>query len=221
MENQPWYQKPVFLSSWAGSTACNWARISCDDFGSIVHLNLSRYGLRGTLHNLSFSSFSNILSFDLSYNFLYGPIPSSICHLSKLSYLYLSANQFTESIPFEVGQLTGLGVLSLAKNSLIDLYLYNNQLSSSIPKELGMLSSLSDLELSSNHLVGAIPNSLGNLSSLTKLLLQDNQLSDYIPKKLGMLSSLNGLDLSSNYFIGAIPASSGNLTNLIILYLFL
>ena len=84
-----------------------------------------------------------------------------------------------------------------------------------------MLSSLSDLELSSNHPVGAIPNSLGNLSSLTKRLLQDNQLSDYIPKKLGMLSSLNGLDLSSNYFIGAIPASSGNLTNLIILYLFL
>ncbi|KAK7848378.1 hypothetical protein CFP56_005134 [Quercus suber] len=35
------------LSSWAGNTACNWVGISCDEFGSIINLNLSSHGLRG------------------------------------------------------------------------------------------------------------------------------------------------------------------------------
>jgi Leucine-rich repeat (LRR) protein len=149
------------LSSWAGSTPCNWVRINCDNSGSVTHLNLSTYGLRGTLQNLNFQSFPNLLSLDLSSNSLYGTIPSNISHLSKLLVLDLSANQFTGSIPASLGNLS----------NLTTLYLYENQLSGSIPQELGMLSSLSDLELSSNNLTGVIPASLGNLSNLNIYIL--------------------------------------------------
>ena len=74
-----------FLSSWAGSNPCNWVGINCDNSGSITHLNLSSHSLKGTLHNLSFQSFPNLLSVDLSYNSPFGTIPSNIVHLSKLS----------------------------------------------------------------------------------------------------------------------------------------
>ena len=90
-----------FLSSWAGSNPCNWVGINCDDkSGSITHLNLSSHSLRGTLHNLSFHSFPNLLSVDLSYNSLFGTIPSNIVHLSKLSVLiFLIINSLGEFLP--------------------------------------------------------------------------------------------------------------------------
>ena len=94
-----------FLSSWAGSNPCNWVGINCDDkSGSVTHLNLSSQSLKGTLHDLSFQSFPNLLNVDLSYNSLFGTIPSNIVHLSKLSILNLSYNQITGRIPSDIGK---------------------------------------------------------------------------------------------------------------------
>nr|POE46552.1 mdis1-interacting receptor like kinase 2 [Quercus suber] len=132
-----------FLSSWAGSNPCNWVGINCDKSGSITHLNLSSHSLKGTLHNLSFQSFPNLLSVDLSYNSLFGTIPTNIVHLSKLSVLNLSYNQFTRIIPSEIGQLT----------SLHTFYLAANHMSGLIPPELGGLTPLRELDLSSNNLI--------------------------------------------------------------------
>ncbi|KAM4108590.1 hypothetical protein ACB094_03G055700 [Castanea mollissima] len=210
-----------FLSSWAGSNPCNWVGINCDNkSGSVTHLNLSSHNLKGTLHSLSFQSFPNLLSVDLSHNSLFGTIPSNIVHLSKLLILKLSYNQFTGRIPSEIGQLTStipafLGNLS----NLTTLHLHMNQLLGSIPQELGMLSSLADLELSVNSLTGTIPGSLGNLSNLTTLYLHTNQLFGSVSQELGMLSFLTNLRLSINSLTGTIPASLGNLSNLTTLYL--
>nr|POE46553.1 putative leucine-rich repeat receptor-like protein kinase [Quercus suber] len=183
-----------FLPSWTGSNPCNWVGINCDKSGSVTHLNLSSYHLRGTLHNLSFQSFPNLLSVDLSYNSLFGTIPSNIVHLSKLSALNLSHNQFTGRIPSKTGQLTSLHVFYLAANHMSGL----------IPQELGGLTSLNELDLSSNNLTGTIPASLGNLSNITTLYLYRNQLFGSIPQELGMLSSLTDLELSINSLTGTI-----------------
>nr|POE84568.1 isoform 2 of mdis1-interacting receptor like kinase 2 [Quercus suber] len=121
------------LSSWVGTTPCNWVEINCDHSGSVTHLNLSGYGLRGTLHNLNFQSFPNLLSLNLSNNSLSGIINSNISHLSKLSLLDLSGNQFTGRIPSEIGNLTSLHVIDLSANRMTGL----------IPQDLGALSSLS------------------------------------------------------------------------------
>ena len=55
-------------------------------------------------------------------------------------------------------------------------------------------------------------------NTLSKLQLQDNQLTGAIPDSVGALSSLRHLDLYNNLMTGDIPASIQNLTNLKIMY---
>ena len=61
-------QNKSLLSSWVGDRPCNnWVGITCDDeleLG-VTRLNLSSFRLKGTLDNLNFSSFPNLLSIDL------------------------------------------------------------------------------------------------------------------------------------------------------------
>jgi Leucine Rich repeats (2 copies)/Leucine Rich Repeat len=72
----------------------------------------------------------------------------------------------------------------------------NNLGLSSLPESLGNLKSLTNLALISNKL-STLPRSLGNLSSLEKLYLHFNQFSD-LPRSLGNLSSLKDLSLNNN-----------------------
>ena len=68
-------QNKSLLSSWVGDRPCNnWVGITCDDLElGVTRLNLSSFGLKGTLYNLNFSSFPNLLTIDLSKNLFYGP----------------------------------------------------------------------------------------------------------------------------------------------------
>lgn len=75
-----------------------------------------------------------------------------------------------------------------------------------IPESLGQLSSLEELFLHCNRLTGEIPRSLGNLRNLRKLLLNSNDLVGPIPPELGWLSSLDTMDLSWNNLRGEVPA---------------
>ncbi|KAL6329655.1 hypothetical protein AAG906_026383 [Vitis piasezkii] len=147
-----------------------WKAMTCHKSGSVSNLELYSCGLRGTLHNLNFSSLPNLLTLELSTNNLIGPIPPSIGNLRNLTTLYLFENKLSGSIPQEIGLLTSLNDLDLATNSLTgpippsignlrnlaSLYLYTNKLSGSIPQEIGLLRSLNDLQLSTNNLIGPI-----------------------------------------------------------------
>ena len=94
-----------------------------------------------------------------------------------------------------------------------------NSLDGSIPNTLGNLTNLTRLLLHDNALSGQIPAQLGNLTNLTRLLLHDNALSGQIPTQLGNLTNLTRLDLDDNALSGQIPTQLGNLTNLSWLYL--
>lgn len=199
------------LSSWAaGSTPCKWMGITCDMSESIIHLNLSGYGLRGTLHNLNFSTLSsNLRSLDLHSNRISDSVPQEIGTLRSLDYLDLSKNNLTGLLPASFGNLTKLGIL----------YMNGNKFSGSIPEQIAQLSSLKKLYLQRNQLNGFIPAALGNMRNLYRLRLFGNRLSGSIPRELGMLRSLEYFDVSRNNLTGSIPSSFGNLRNLAILYL--
>ncbi|PWA84266.1 protein kinase family protein with leucine-rich repeat domain-containing protein [Artemisia annua] len=96
----------TLLPSWIHDqnvvSPCKWYGVSCNENGSVNRLNLSSSGLNGTLDSLSFSSFPNLVYFELSFNYFYGIIPSEIGRLSKLTDLILSKNQLSGSIPAEI-----------------------------------------------------------------------------------------------------------------------
>ncbi|XP_015880313.3 probable leucine-rich repeat receptor-like protein kinase At1g35710 [Ziziphus jujuba] len=196
-------KNPSLSSSWVGDNrACNWVGIVCENSTTIRHLNLTGYGLKGTLQGFIFSSFPNLLTFDLRNNSLYGTIPSSIANLSSLIYLDLSSNQLFGIIPPEISFLSGLQFLYLGKNYL----------NGSIPEEIVMLNkSLSVLELSENNLNGPIPVSIGNLNNLTVLHLFINKFYGFIPSSIGNLTKLTQLYLMHNQLYGSIPPEFGNL----------
>ncbi|KAI3880856.1 hypothetical protein MKW92_026815 [Papaver armeniacum] len=232
------------MNSTASTTnPCKWHGVSCNKDGSVVELNITGWGLRGTLHVFDFSSFSNLVRLNLSYNQLFGIIPSRIGNLSKLTHLDLYENKFSGHIPLELGSLTSLQYLDLSQNQIIgsipqelgnlhfltdlvlatnnlNAYLYDNQLSGIIPREIGRLRSLTQLAIYGNYLSGSIPASLTNLTSLDSLYLYDNSLSGIIPQDIGRIHSLVEIDLSTNKLSGSIPTSICNLTKLTYLSIF-
>ncbi|CAJ2669915.1 unnamed protein product [Trifolium pratense] len=223
-------QSQTLLSSWSGNNSCNnWLGIACDeDSKYVTYVNLTNMGLKGTLKSLNFTSLPNILTLDLSYNFLNRNIPNHIGMLSKLFYLDLSNNLFSGKIPYDITQLTLLSQLYLKHNKLSGeipptigkllnieiLYIYANNLCGSIPSEIGMMSSLIEIDLSENSLSGKIPPSIGNLSNLIYIGFHRNHLCGTIPTELNMLSNLQSFNVYDNNLIGELPhniCQSGNL----------
>ncbi|KAF3972968.1 hypothetical protein CMV_003582 [Castanea mollissima] len=216
-------QNESLLSSWVGDRPCiNWVGITCDDLElGVTRLNLSGFGLKGSLYNLNFSSFPNLHTLCLLQNSLYGTIPDSIGDLSKLTHLDFSLNNLS-------GLLKHLWTLQLLNNSLTGpipttignltklatLHLSYNELSGSIPASIGHLAALSALFLNGNQLSGSIPSTIGSLPMLTNLILNTNKLSGSIPASIGHLAALSTLSLTGNQLSGSIPSTIGNLSML-------
>ncbi|CAJ2636788.1 unnamed protein product [Trifolium pratense] len=204
-------QSQHILASWQPNhppCSGNWSGISCNEAQRVETIYLDSYGLRGTLHDFTFSSFKHLTEISLGNNSLYGTIPSNISMLSKLVYLDLQYNNFSGSIPLSTCLLTNLEILSL----------YHNNISGNIPKQIGnSLVKLTFLDLSRNTLTGVVPDSIGNLTELITLTLSYNQLFGFIPSSVGNLIKLEKLQLYGNQLNGSIPQSIGRLTSLVIL----
>jgi leucine-rich repeat protein SHOC2 len=85
-----------------------------------------------------------------------------------------------------------------------------------IPEEIGNLSNLQKLVLSYNKLT-SLPSEIGNLSNLQKLVLSYNKLTS-LPSEIGNLSNLQYLSLWENE-LTSLPSEIGNLSNLQTLWL--
>ncbi|PRP76928.1 putative LRR receptor-like serine/threonine-protein kinase [Planoprotostelium fungivorum] len=151
----------------------------------------------------------------LKFNQLGGSIPSQICDLSSvktiglwtnqlsgsiptclsatalpyLTYLDLSGNKLTGSIPPLIGTLTGL----------TDLYLEDNELTGTIPENLSSVSSANFLWLQNNQLTGNIPSSFARVK-FNNLNMSRNRLNGSMPSL-----NANVLDVSYNQLTGSIP----------------
>ncbi|XP_027368539.1 MDIS1-interacting receptor like kinase 2-like [Abrus precatorius] len=203
-------QSQASLSSWSTfNNPCKWEGIVCDESNSFSTINVTKFGLKGTLFTLNFSSFPKLLNLDISYNSFHGSIPHQISNLSRISQLKMGHNLFSGSIPQEIGALKNLNLLDIARCKL----------TGSIPISIMKLAKLSYLDLAGNQLSGHIPQEIGELDSLKHLFLKANRLSGSIPPTIGKLTNLVLLDLSTNSLSGAIP-SIRNLRNLEQLFLF-
>nr|KJB33604.1 hypothetical protein B456_006G021100 [Gossypium raimondii] len=211
---------------------CTWPGIRCNA-GSVVEIDLGGHGLNGSI-TPQIGALSELQILNLSWNSLTAlGLLTNLTHLKKLMTLNLRYCDLSGPIPPHIGKLESMVDLDLSQNGLVgpipssvssltnlsSLFLQSNQLNGSIPEDIGGLTNLVELDLSSNRLSGHIPSSLGQLSGqipsslgqLTKLeslYLHHNQINSFIPHEIERLKDLKYLDLSNNWFIGPIPSST-------------
>ncbi|KAF5464161.1 hypothetical protein F2P56_014257 [Juglans regia] len=123
----------------------------------------------------------------------------------SLSYLDISNNRISDTIPRWIGNSSALKTLVMA----------NNGFYGRIPCELNMTGTL---DLSHNLFTGSLPSCL-NLPKLEHLYLQGNKFTGSIPKVLFNFSSLLTLDIGDNNFTGSISVEIKQLQRLKVLLL--
>ncbi|XP_059597229.1 receptor kinase-like protein Xa21 isoform X2 [Vitis vinifera] len=122
----------------------------------------------------------------LSLNQLSGQLPTTLSLCGELLTLTLAYNNFTGSIPREIGNLSKLEQIYFRRSSF-----------------------------TGNHLSGSLPSSIGSwLPNLEQLLIGGNEFSGIIPMSISNMSNLISLDISDNFFIGNVPKDLGNLRQL-------
>ena len=133
--------------------------------------------------------------------------------------LHLVEQQLNGSLPAEIGDLTKLKWLNIARNRNPNLNL-NLNLTGDIPPEMAQLTELEVLYLWENDLTGSVPTWMGDLTNLRLVSLGHNRLSGPIPGELRNLTKLETLYLAGNELTGVIPGWIGELTTLSRLFLY-
>lgn len=169
---------------------------SIGKLNQLTELYLQENELSGSIPT-SLAGCQKLVALNLSSNGLNGSINGRVfSKLNQLSWLLdLSHNQFTDSIPLEIGSLINLGSLNLS----------HNKLTGKIPSALGACIRLEALHLDRNLLEGSIPESLANLKGVKALDFSQNNLSGTIPEFLETFTSLQYLNMSFNNFEGPVP----------------
>jgi Leucine-rich repeat (LRR) protein len=135
------------------------------------------------------------------------PIPERIGNMTeqtRLDLIDLRGNDFTGTIPSEIGLNANLTTLHLDRNIL----------TGKIPTELAMLKSLRELSASDNSLSGTFPWEMMLLTQVTKLIFDHNMLTGTLPTEIALLTSLTHLSFYNTSFHGTIPSEIKSLTNL-------
>ncbi|PIN26881.1 Serine/threonine protein kinase [Handroanthus impetiginosus] len=177
-------------------------------FKNLVFLDLSINNISSTFPR--FQDCSSLQHLDLSSNKFFGNIGNSLSICGKLSFLNLTNNQLTGTVP------------KLPSGSIQFLYLQKNDLTGSLPESLAECSSLELLDISWNNFSGELPvDTLLKLSNLKTLMLSFNNFVGGLPDSFSKLVALETLDVSSNNLSGLVPSGlcqdSGN--SLKVLYL--
>ncbi|GMI79165.1 hypothetical protein like AT2G34930 [Hibiscus trionum] len=191
------------------SLAADPYQISVNSTKSLAVLDLSL----NQFSSLPMSIFSlhGLVSIDLRYNSLEGPIPDYFGNMSFLEVVDLSSNSLDSSIPNSLYSLNRLQFLSLGNNN------FQGEISSAI----GNLSSLTHLDLSYNKFRGRLPTSLEHLCKLKEMDLSCNEIDQDISEILQSLSRcsvefrLRHLNLETNNLTGKIPSSLGTLSEFV------
>ncbi|PPD91811.1 hypothetical protein GOBAR_DD11218 [Gossypium barbadense] len=157
----------------------------------LVSIDLGFNSLKGPIPYY-FGNFSFLEVLDLSGNYLNSSVPNSLYSLKHLRYLDLSINEIEQDISEILQSLS-----SCCLGSLESLNMKDNQLSGHLTDQLGQFKNLAYLSLAQNKISGPIPLSIGELSSLKLFDVSENQLSGTFPPSLGQLSNLETLSFGA------------------------
>ncbi|KAM0948112.1 putative non-specific serine/threonine protein kinase [Dioscorea sansibarensis] len=208
------------------NNSMDWCQVISQSAPGLQALSLSGCSLSGPIH-ISLSKLRNLSVIHLNQNNLSSDVPEFFGDFSSLIDLSFTECELHGLFPYSVFQLRNLKALDLSlnrmlsgllpgfpkENALEKLILENTNFSGSLPESLGNLKSLTKLALTSCHFSGPLPLSIGKLDQLVHLDLSLNGFTGKIPKQVGG-QRISQIVLSHNSFIGDIPPSFGNLQNL-------
>ncbi|KAL8226235.1 hypothetical protein R6Q59_000219 [Mikania micrantha] len=202
---------------------------SCINLKYTKHLHLGSNRFTGLIPD-AFQNLTNILTLDISKNYLSGRIPEFLGELSSLRILLLGKNNIIGSIPEKLCQLNNVSLIDLSSNFLTGLIprCLNNITG---PKQLAFMQKdtfpydiyylWSDI-VSQYRISGIIP--LEPLNPVfdqfeTRDEIQFTTKNNPLSYKGFILDYMSGLDLSSNKLTGEIPEELGMLTHILALNL--
>ncbi|KAI3750527.1 hypothetical protein L2E82_21168 [Cichorium intybus] len=165
---------------------------------SLLHLevlSLSNCQLSGPFND-SLGNLQSLSVIRLAQNNLSASVPDFFGNFTNLTVLHLGACNLRGTFPMKILQLKNLQILDLSVNTNLHGSL----------TDFPVNGSLQSLILSHTNLSGAIPESIGNLKSLSRIELPNSNFSGPIPMSMENLTQLLYLDLSSNNFNGQIPS---------------
>eukprot|EP00555_Chaetoceros_dichaeta_P010455 CAMPEP_0198253496 /NCGR_PEP_ID=MMETSP1447-20131203/3899_1 /TAXON_ID=420782 /ORGANISM="Chaetoceros dichaeta, Strain CCMP1751" /LENGTH=2259 /DNA_ID=CAMNT_0043939185 /DNA_START=169 /DNA_END=6945 /DNA_ORIENTATION=+ len=178
----------------------NLIKISFDNIDSakfLETLNLSHTGLESIT---GLSNAKGLKTLHLSENKLSGKLSESgLLDLPELEYLFIPYNDFSGSIPRDIGKM----------KKLTHFYAYDNMIEGTIPSEIGELQMLETIVLSENQISGQLPSEIGSLLNLELFAVYRKKKPG--PKLDGTLPafdrsvSLETLYLDYNDITGPIP----------------
>ncbi|CAI9301555.1 unnamed protein product [Lactuca saligna] len=197
----------------------DWCQALSSSLLDLEVLSLSTCQLSGPLDD-SLGNLHSLSVIRLAQNNLSTPIPDFFGNFRNLTTLHLGNCNLLGTFPSNVLQLQNLQILDLSVNrnlhgslsdfpvngSLKSLVLSNTNLSGAIPESIGNLKSLSRIELPNNNFSGRIPKSMENLTQLTYLDLSSNKLTGQIPS-FQLCKNLTHIDLSRNSLSSIIPSA--------------
>ncbi|KAL4574696.1 hypothetical protein LXL04_021532 [Taraxacum kok-saghyz] len=199
-----------YLADWNSSSPsissshCNWTGVSCNENGFVEKLDLSNMNLTGNISD-DFQNFHHLSFLNISTNGFSTTLPKSLANLTSLVTMDVSENNFVGEFP------EGFGI---GATRLKTVNASSNNFSGFLPEYLANATSLETLDFRGSFFVGSIPKSYRNLRNLKFLGLSGNNLTGEIPPEIGELSSLEVIIIGYNGFEGSIPPEIGNLSNL-------
>lgn len=171
----------------------------------VCALNLSGNQLSGLNALCDVRNESQLSFLDVSYNQLSGTLPNCWSHLKNLRVLNLANNELSGNIPTTIGSLIQIEVLHLG----------NNNFTSELPITLKNCTELVVIDVGHNKLVGPIPSwTEDSLTKLAILVLRSNKFYGSIPPNICHLQNLQLLDMSINHIDGSIPECVGNFSKM-------
>ncbi|XP_020249927.1 probable LRR receptor-like serine/threonine-protein kinase At1g53440 isoform X2 [Asparagus officinalis] len=194
-----------WVKTFDSSYLANNLTCDCNNATNICHvtsIQLRGLNLTGVLP-VAFANLKHLTFLDLTRNYLSGSIPAEWASL-PLTNISLLGNRVSGKIPDELGNMS----------TLQSLVLDANKLEGPIPATIGKLTKLSRLFLASNNFSGELPESLGNLKNMSFFLIDGNPISGKIPSFIGNWTQLQRLDMRGTSLEGPFPPTFANLTSL-------
>eukprot|EP00538_Stauroneis_constricta_P011368 CAMPEP_0119549614 /NCGR_PEP_ID=MMETSP1352-20130426/3272_1 /TAXON_ID=265584 /ORGANISM="Stauroneis constricta, Strain CCMP1120" /LENGTH=675 /DNA_ID=CAMNT_0007595209 /DNA_START=143 /DNA_END=2167 /DNA_ORIENTATION=+ len=219
-----WKTTKVTNHGWlSGDHVCEWSGIVCSIHRDPYELNVTDFGLSGTIP-LEIMDVG-LLTLDMSHNSIGGTIPDKFKD-SQIVNLFLRDNELVGTISQRFSFMDTLRRVSFADNKLTGtipsqigaqhppvleaIDFSGNNLKGGIP-DLSRLKGMKFLYVNNNQMTGTIPNNIGVLSQLVQFRASNNALRGTIPRSMGTMSRLALLDLSNNKIGGSIPDITASL----------